>query len=141
MKDRLLKLISTEGISPAKLAEIIGVQRSSVSHMLSGRNNPSYDVLQSILQKFPKVNPDWLLLGKGDMFRKPVQASLFDWTESTANDRNQKTVEKSVEHVHDQPIIPRGEVSKTVENSISEKIVERVVVFFKDNTFKEYKPE
>ncbi|MDD2196858.1 MAG: helix-turn-helix transcriptional regulator, partial [Bacteroidales bacterium] len=77
MEEKIQKILTKEGIQPAKFAEIIGVQRSSISHLLSGRNKPSFDMIQGILRSFPKISADWLLLDKGDMYRQPVQGSLF----------------------------------------------------------------
>ena len=58
-----------EKMTQAQFAAAIGIQRAAMSHIISGRNNPSLDVMQKILSCFPAVNPDWLLLGKGEMFR------------------------------------------------------------------------
>ena len=81
MEDRLLKLLDTEQLSSSKFADVIGVQRSSVSHILTGRNKPSFDFLQKTLKAFPMLNADWLILGEGDMYegeRGPGGGSLFD---------------------------------------------------------------
>jgi transcriptional regulator with XRE-family HTH domain len=81
MEDRLLKLLDTEQLTSAKFADAIGVQRSSVSHILSGRNKPSFDFLQKTLKVFPMLNADWLILGEGNMYEgdiNPVSGSLFD---------------------------------------------------------------
>jgi len=141
MKERLQKLMLTEKITPARFAEVIGVQRSSISHMLSGRNKPSYDVIHSILAKFPNINSEWLLMGSGDMYKRAVQASLFDQKPTENKD---KSIEKQVE----KPEIETVEVMKdekqeikAPEVSINAKEVERVVVFYKDKTFSEYLPE
>jgi transcriptional regulator with XRE-family HTH domain len=69
MKDRIIKILDKENISAAKFADVLGVQRSSISHILSGRNKPSLDFVQRILQKFPNINSDWLLFGKGNIYR------------------------------------------------------------------------
>ncbi len=55
-------------MNASRFAETIGVQRSSISHIISGRNKPSLDLINKILEGFPKVSTDWLLLGKGDMY-------------------------------------------------------------------------
>ena len=136
MKDRLQKIISVEKLSSAKFAEIIGVQRSSISHFLSGRNNPSYDVINSIMVKFPKINPDWLITGKGDMYRKPIQTSIFDQVAST-KETDLKSVDDSLKNPIPQPTAE----FKPDENRVFTKEVERVIVFYKDKTFNEYKPE
>ncbi len=81
MKDRLLQLLDLEQLSPSKFADLIGVQRSSVSHVLSGRNKPSYDFLQKTLKAFPGLHADWLVMGKGAMYAhtaKTQEPTLFD---------------------------------------------------------------
>jgi transcriptional regulator with XRE-family HTH domain len=70
MKDRLLHLLSKLNLSATKLADEITVQRSGISHILSGRNQPSYDFLVKILSRYPQIDPEWLILGKGNAFRE-----------------------------------------------------------------------
>ena len=69
MNNRLQQFLDLENLTPAKLADMIGVQRSGLSHILSGRNNPSYDFITRLLSKFPHINSDWLLMGKGKPYR------------------------------------------------------------------------
>jgi len=64
-----------ENVSASKFADDIGVQRSSISHILSERNKPSLELIQKILNKYPKVNPEWLLTGKFTVLNE--QADLF----------------------------------------------------------------
>ena len=81
MKERLLQLLDLEQITPSKFADIIGVQRSSISHVISGRNNPSFDFLQKTLKAFPGLNASWLMLGEGSMYEqmgRKVPGNLFD---------------------------------------------------------------
>ncbi len=81
MKERLLQLLDLEQITPSKFADIIGVQRSSVSHVISGRNNPSFDFLHKTLKAFPGLNAAWLMLGEGNMYEqmgRNVSGNLFD---------------------------------------------------------------
>ena len=79
MRDRILKIMEREGLTPSKFAESIGIQRSAMSHIISGRNNPSLDVLLKILERFTYVDSDWLLFGKGEMVREHVltEPNLF----------------------------------------------------------------
>jgi transcriptional regulator with XRE-family HTH domain len=67
MKDRIVKFLISEKISPAEFADKIGVQRSSMSHILNGRNFPSASFLQKMLQAYPLLNPRWLMVGVGEM--------------------------------------------------------------------------
>lgn len=98
MKDRLLKFLNSEQLSSARFAEIIGVQPSSVSHILSGRNNPGFEFIQKILTHYPNLNADWLIIGKGNMFKQDnARSDLF--TENSArelkNTDNEKLFEKT----------------------------------------------
>ncbi|NVO18269.1 MAG: helix-turn-helix transcriptional regulator [Bacteroidetes bacterium] len=68
MKDRIILLIKAKNYTAAQFADEIGVQKSGISHIISGRNNPSLDFVQKILQRFPEVNMDWLIMSKGPMF-------------------------------------------------------------------------
>jgi transcriptional regulator with XRE-family HTH domain len=81
MKERLIQLLDLEQLSPSKFADIIGVQRSSISHVISGRNKPSFDFLQKTLKAFPGLNASWLMLGEGSMYDqmgRNVSGNLFD---------------------------------------------------------------
>ena len=67
MKDRILKFLAFEKISPAEFADKIGVQRSSMSHILNGRNQPSAAFIQKMLQVYPLLNSRWLMIGEGSL--------------------------------------------------------------------------
>jgi transcriptional regulator with XRE-family HTH domain len=85
MKERLIQLLDLEQLSPSKFADLIGVQRSSISHVLSGRNKPSFDFLQKTLKAFPGLNASWLMLGEGTMYERmgrTVSGNLFDTPEA-----------------------------------------------------------
>lgn len=81
MKERLIQLLDLEQLSPSKFADLIGVQRSSISHIISGRNKPSFDFLQKTLRAFPGLNASWLLMGEGTMYEqmgRRASGNLFD---------------------------------------------------------------
>jgi transcriptional regulator with XRE-family HTH domain len=69
MKDRIILLIKAKNLTAAQFADEVGVQKSSISHIISGRNNASLDFIQKILVRFPEVNMDWIMLGKGPIFK------------------------------------------------------------------------
>lgn len=71
MRLRLQELMSKEEILPSKLAEILDVQPSAISHIINGRNNPGYDFIAKLATKFPHINTRWLLLGEGEIYTKP----------------------------------------------------------------------
>ncbi len=71
MKDRIIQFLASEEISPAEFADKIGVQRSSMSHILNGRNFPSAAFIQKMLQAYTALNPRWLMIGNGNMYIDP----------------------------------------------------------------------
>ena len=109
--ERLEILLSYYGLTASSFADRIGVQRSSISHLLSGRNKPSLEFVMRVVKTFPEVNLYWLLNGKGSF---PQQ-------------QNQST-----------PSAPA--LNKGKAKSVSDTQVEKIVVFYKDGTFKTYKP-
>ena len=69
MEERLKLFLAMEGLSPSQFADKLGVQRSGVSHLLSGRNKPSFEFISKMLAAYPKINPDWLIMGTGKAYR------------------------------------------------------------------------
>ena len=69
MNSRLKQFLAAENITQAQFADNINVVRASVSHVLSGRNNPSYEFIRSIMMKYPDLNIEWLMFGKGKMYK------------------------------------------------------------------------
>jgi transcriptional regulator with XRE-family HTH domain len=151
IKDRIVKIITSEGISPSLFADMIGVQRSSVSHILSGRNNPGLEILQKILTGFPKYNADWLITGRGEVYKKPMQTNLFDAiTEASQKEKELVASETEKELLVKNPakqltlpdelpqMITKEAITepKQQTNNIAE--IQRIIVFYTDNTFREF---
>ena len=78
IRERIAKIIALEGVTAAAFADMVGIQRSNVSHILNGRSGPSLELLQKILSTFPHYNTDWLVMGRGEIHRQPVQKTIFD---------------------------------------------------------------
>jgi transcriptional regulator with XRE-family HTH domain len=84
LKERIEQILAEYQLTPSRFADDIGIQRSGMSHILSGRNKPSLELIQKVLQRFPEINSDWLVQGIGPMkkeFLDPNQISLFDLDE------------------------------------------------------------
>ena len=77
MNTRLQQFLELENLTPARLADMLGIQRSGLSHILSGRNKPSFDFLNRILTKFPHINADWLMTGRGKAYRDPNESVII----------------------------------------------------------------
>lgn len=69
MKEKINLILQSEGLTNARFAEILGIQTSSVSHLIAGRNKPSYDLIQKILRRFPRISSDWFMLDQGSPYR------------------------------------------------------------------------
>ncbi len=114
--ERLQKVIDFYSETASSFAEKIGVQRSSISHILSGRNKPSLDFVMKVLYFYPEVELYWLMNGKGEF---PNETKI-----SESPNSNLAT-----------PLLS----SKTsLPESNSE--IEKIVIFYKDGTFKSYIP-
>jgi transcriptional regulator with XRE-family HTH domain len=143
MKERLLEFLRAENKSSAQLAEEIGVQPSGISHILSGRNNPSLDFIMKMLEKYQFISTDWLLFGKGSMYKDLKMQTLFDDNNNPAVKIESKSPENEVDksefkflNISDRD--PKTVSSETKKNNTSE--VARIVWFYDDNSFEEYFP-
>lgn len=68
MLKRIALILQTQNLTVSQFADRIGVQRSALSHVLGGRNNPSLDFVTKILRTFPEIRSQWLLFGEGKMY-------------------------------------------------------------------------
>lgn len=69
MEQRLLAFLKAENISQTDFADRIGISRAAVSHILSGRNKPGFDIISNIVRQFPALSAEWLIAGEGKMYR------------------------------------------------------------------------
>jgi transcriptional regulator with XRE-family HTH domain len=144
MKERIREFLLAENKSSAQMAEEIGVQPSAISHILSGRNNPSLDFVLKMFEKYDYIRTDWLLFGKGSMYKEPVMQSLFDDTAKEKPGEEEKIAKKGVSTLPDASIKSlkpdlEGKSSESTVKMISN--VERIVWFYADNSFEEYFPQ
>ncbi len=131
MKERIKSILDLEQISPAKFADIIGVQRSSMSHILSGRNNPGFDFIHNLLIRFPHINADWLLTGRGKMIKENQGILNFDQSADNKLDIDIK----SDLHPHENPIL-----ETSVEKGTKKRVLRKIIMVYDDNTFEEIRP-
>ncbi|MDX1904646.1 MAG: helix-turn-helix transcriptional regulator [Thermonemataceae bacterium] len=116
--ERLKIIIDLKETQISKFADEIGVQRSNMSHIIAGRNKPSLDFLQKIIQRYPDVNTNWLLNGIG--------SPLLE---------EKKNEEK---HIFEEDLENKMAESLAKKNKAKEKEIERVVVFYTDKTFETF---
>ncbi len=128
IKDRLQMFFQEQGISASEFADNIGVQRSSVSHILSERNKPSVDFIQKMIYAYPQIDVAWLLVGsKSDKYEKK-------------NERNTLFPE-DVSFVKSREQFAHKSLPEKTSLETTEKKIERIVIFYDDKSFMEYIPE
>ena len=141
MKERILEFLKTENKTSAQFAEEIGVQPSGISHIISGRNKPSLDFILKMLEKYAYISTDWLLFGRGSMFKEPQMADLFSGQDL---EKPEISTENGLKEQDSQ--FPESNPDLIINDKISEKPVHlvpqvsKIVWFFENNTFKEYYP-
>ena len=148
ISERILQFIKAKDISSGILADRIGVQRSSISHILSGRNKPSYDFLRKFLVAFPDVNAEWLLMGAGNMLKTPVQKGLFGQEEAVPlSEPEKKESPEAADSMQDEDQPPYGTQhapasvipSEPAKRPVQGKIL-RVILLYDDGRFDSYIP-
>jgi transcriptional regulator with XRE-family HTH domain len=168
MIERVLEVLKVKNLSPSQFADEIGVQRSSISHLVSGRNKPSLEFIQKIIKRFPDINPEYILSGVGNIFRLGSQTELDFFNEivlpavALSNDSEVEAQESEIvkpvsgklrtpaqEKKSSAKVVKAAEKVSTpekpervekIERVQKEEKIERIVYFFKDKTFKEYFP-
>ncbi|SHG34880.1 DNA-binding transcriptional regulator, XRE-family HTH domain [Chryseobacterium oranimense] len=91
LNERISKVIEYSNLSPSEFADEIDVQRSSISHITSGRNKPSLEFIIKIKSKFPEILWDWLVTGEGEMLKSEL-SSTPSAVESKEQDEKGKPV-------------------------------------------------
>lgn len=85
MVERIKQLIDTLQVSHTQFAETIGINRSNLTHLFSGRNQPSLDLMKKILVAYPQVKTEWLIMGVGEMFTQDSRGSISETTQTVAS--------------------------------------------------------
>ena len=142
MKERILEFLRLENKTSSQFAEEIGVQPSSISHILSGRNKPSLDFVIKMLEAYSDLSTDWLIFGRGSMYGgenintgvegisdKAVSGDLFNDIEITRD-----TGYKKDEESPDMDIGKQQEVRPGAAAMLS-----KVILLYTDGTFSEYR--
>ena len=68
MRERIKRFIKSTDLNSSQFAECLGVNRSNITHILSGRNKPSIDFLERLIRTFPNINTNWIISGIGEMY-------------------------------------------------------------------------
>ncbi|MCG8697581.1 MAG: helix-turn-helix transcriptional regulator [Bacteroidales bacterium] len=149
MKAQLELLMSKYNLTPAKFAEKIGVQRSSISHIISGRNKPSYDFILKILNTFEDIDALWLLTGKEVEEKAEIRADQEPKTAISENNIDLFTKQPINTNVNSQNITTETttdykskqeiKTQNITQSDTNVNEIEAITILYKDGTFKYYK--
>ena len=135
MKDRIAHIMRAKNLKASDFAELLGIQPSGISHILSGRNQPSLEFVKKIKENFPEYNLDWIIFGKGPMttsepFRETFSSPVHEMTPSEATPESFETPSSPFTPVPE--VLPASQPPKGS--------VKSVMVLFEDGTFETYHP-
>ena len=126
--DRINFILKHYNITAGDFADKLGIQKSSVSHLLSGRNKPSFQFLIKLLKAFPDINLNWFISGDGDIFKNtapiPEYENLTDFEKIEKNETKEEILPED---------IPQ---KKMVDKTSSNTNVENIIMVYGDDTFK-----
>ncbi|SEO27377.1 Helix-turn-helix [Flavobacterium sp. CF108] len=143
---RLEIILDYYGLNASLFADKIGVQRSSMSHLLSGRNKPSLDFVMKILDVFPEVDLYWILVGKGNFPKSENEiVSNFQNTNSDSPSSSNENYSREdlftpINNEENKSSIKSLIETKKSNLSFEEDEIEKIVIFYKNGTFKAYVP-
>jgi predicted transcriptional regulator len=137
---RLEIILDYYNLSASAFADKINVQRSSLSHLLSGRNKPSLDFIIKVIEVFPEVDLYWILNGKGTFPKSEKIFSIQSTKQKVTSDETNTPDLFSTDQTNSkQPYINNEIEKKTISLSNNDvKTIERIVIFYTDGSFKNY---
>lgn len=154
MNTRLKQFLAAENISQSQFADTIKVVRASVSHVLSGRNNPGYDFIKAIMSAYPSLSIEWLMLGKGKMYKEaasdlpaPLPAhsngNLFPDDEIYPVSEDFESLSSS-NFIQEPVVMPEKRIleqsftlSTRQEVPVTQRKITKIIAFFDDGSYQE----
>ena len=145
IKDRISHILRAKNLTATQFAELMQIQPSNVSHLLSGRNKPSLDFLIKLKEVFPEYNYEWIILGK-----KPIttndsniisKESVFDKVEMTQHNENVEDTENVIvpkSHDLDTNDNPVDSLIPKITNNSSSSSLKQIIYVYDDHTFEVY---
>jgi hypothetical protein len=140
MIDRIKKIIAYKNLSATQFSDEIEIQRSSLSHVLSGRNKPSLDFMLKIKHTYPEIELDWLLMGKGEMVRKKEITEIVPEKDQKGTTTDPEINFGITDQIDESSIPKASEMKAKVAAGLkaSDKKLSRVLLFYTDHTFESF---
>ena len=140
---RLEIILEYYALNASSFADKIGVQRSSMSHLLSGRNKPSLDFVMKIMEVFPEVDLYWILNGTGSFPKNNEEILETTKTPASTSANEKLTPGDLFSEINYEAGKTEMKIASETKNQnlISEESeIEKIVIFYKNGTFKAYNP-
>lgn len=142
MDKKLNQILESEQLTVTKLAQLLDVRPSNISHLIVGRNKPSFDFVVKLLRRFPRINPDWLLLDSGEMYRSDTDSTY----ERSAYDNDRSNDTPTLFGLSNAETDSSQEIEPETDNSLQTGIkhgqqrscnrdIDKIIVFYTDQTF------
>ena len=139
MKDRIAHIIRAKNLNAAEFALQLGIQPSNISHLLSGRNNPSLDFVKKLKETFPEYSLDWIIFGRGPI---TISEPFPDYT-PVQSVPSTPVAEQSVESMGSEMLSdqPTKEMTSTVVSvTSSSSTLKQIILVYSDGTFEQISP-
>jgi len=140
MKDRIAHIIRAKNLTAAEFAVRLGIQPSNISHLLSGRNNPSLDFVRKLKETFPEYNLDWIIFGKGPMtVSEPFVATTPSYEPLLTETQES---EKAISFTDETPFAPEESQDLPKEQPLPspQSGLKQLILVYPDNTFEVLSP-
>lgn len=160
MNDRLQQFLSAENLTQAQFADSINVAKASISHILAGRNKPGYEFIVNMMKAYPDLNIEWMLTGKGKMYRSanqgsvaraqdspsgndedaPIELGLFsDSIPPISSSQEQDKSGQEDTQLQNIEISPETDTSGNIrQQTIRQRKAVKIIIFYDDGTFQEF---
>ncbi|WP_215238503.1 helix-turn-helix transcriptional regulator [Dyadobacter helix] len=141
LTDKIKMILAIKNLSPSIFADEIGVQRPSISHILAGRNKPSLDIVQKIVKRFPDLGLNWILDDEELMLESDeITSSSSERYAPKSPQKNMVQTAPELNRRLDSEPTPVYENLNALPGAIkTEKKVERIMLFYSDGTYQEFK--
>ena len=138
MDEKLRILLQNENLTASRFAEILEVKPAAVSHILSGRNKPGFELLCKIVNRFPHINPYWLLGDATEMYNANVSNSTSATPTAASGTLFEMQTQPSVQSVN----------SNIQESALEQQTlafgradIDKIIIVYRDQTFEELRPK
>lgn len=139
MKDRIAHIIRAKNLTAAEFAVRLGIQPSNISHLLSGRNNPSLDFVKKLKETFPEYSTDWIIFGTGPMtISEPMATVAPAQPVSAPSMEKENTVQFEAGTLFDSEQDAAAQVNSF--SPLEKSTVKEIIVVYSDNTFEQLLP-